>query len=67
MARIEILSFTAFLSPMEYSTTLRLFQKFIVMIPDTLPMLIYTDHHPEQITDYLDLKSYRQGYGKKYL
>ena len=44
-----------------------MFPKFIVIIPDTLPITIYTDHHPEQIMDYLDSKLYRQGHGKKYL
>ena len=35
------------------------------MIPDTLPITIYTDHHPEEIMDYVvDSKPYRQGHGK---
>ena len=43
-----------------------MFQKFNVMIPDTLASTIYTDHNPEHIMDYLDSKPYRQGYGEKY-
>ena len=43
-----------------------MFQKFNVMIPDTLASTIYADHNPEHIMDYLDSKPYRQGYGENY-